>query len=185
MGNDLGEALKKAGLKTGGGGVQKKCRDCGRPLKHDRRYDTCYECGKKRKQKHHGGRGLPDDYLSGGYFDSNGYLKESIFKDDAKTVARTLASLRMTSTSFRAFYNKVKAIENVFKATKDFDAVKPKLFAFERDVAYQESRGVVEKEFSHFIIKNAKLAQKGPKEFKGFVEHFFSVLAYFKDYSKR
>jgi len=185
MGNDLGEALRKAGLKTGGSGVRKKCRVCGKVLKPDSRFDTCYECGMKRKQGHGGGRhALPDDYLAGGYFDSNGYLKESLFKDDAKLVAKTLASLRMTSTSFRAFYNKVKAIENVYKATGNFDAVRPKLFAFERDVAYQVSRGVVPREFRRFIVKNSELAQQGPKEFNGFVEHFLSVLAYFKDYPR-
>jgi CRISPR-associated protein Csm2 len=129
---------------------------------------------------------LPESYLRDGYFDQGGkHLREGIFKEDAKEVARVLAALKMTPTSLRAFYNKLKAIENRYKiSNNDFDLIKPNLYAFERDVAYQVSRGVVSEEFRKFININSALAIKGPEFFRGFVEHFLSVLAYFKDVSR-
>lgn len=177
--SDWKDKLKNSGLYKAGGGGMKKCK-CGKPIK-DERFDTCYDCSKKR----HGSASLPEGYLANGYFDEKGYLREGIFKDDAKEVARILAYLRMTPTSLRAFYNKLIAIENKYKASgNNFDIVKPSIYAFERDVAYQVSRGVVSEEFRKFINKNAEFAQKGPKELKGFKEHFLSVLAYFKDASR-
>ncbi len=166
----------------------KKCK-CGNPIK-DPRHDTCYSCFQKRRGGSAGGERLilklPADYLNKGYFDDRGYLRAGIFKEEAKAVANVLASLKMTATSLRAFYNKLKAIENRYKsANNNFELVKPNLYAFERDVAYQVSRGVVSEAFREFINKNSALAIKGPKEFKGFVEHFLSVLAYFKDYSTK
>ena len=195
MTGDWKKDLGKMGGSPGGAG-QKKCKQCGKSLKPDSKFDTCFECGKK------GGAGstsfgtpvsLPPEYLSKGYFDEKGNLREGIFKDEAKEVARVLAAKRMTSTSFRAFYNKVKAIENKYKTLlcsagiskgDAFESIKASLFAFERDVAYQVSRGVVPEEFRKFIVKNAEIAKNGPKEFKGLIEHFLSVLAYFKDASK-
>lgn len=122
--------------------------------------------------------------MKDGYFDEKNYLRAGIFKEEAKEVANILADLKMTPTSLRAFYNKLKEIESRYKANKDFDLIKPSLYAFERDVAYQVSRGVVPNEFRKFININADLASRGPKELNGFVEHFLSVLSYFKDFSK-
>ena len=178
--SDWKEKLRSSEFnKVGGGGVKKYCK-CGKPINNDK-FDTCYDCSKKK----HGTAGLPEGYLSNGYFDEKGYLREGLFKDEAKEVAKVLAALRMTPTSLRAFYNKLIAIENKYKSSdNNFDLIKPNIYAFERDVAYQVSRGVVSEEFRKFINKNADLAKKGPKEFKGFKEHFLSVLAYFKDVSR-
>lgn len=165
----------------------KKCRVCEKPLKPDSRFDTCFECGQTRKKSDAGGPvgGLPPDYLKTGYFDDKDQLREGIYKDDAKLVAGILANNKMSANSLRAFYNKLKAIESKYKTSgNNFDLIRPTLFAFERDVAYQVSRQVVPEDFRTFINANAELAAKGPKEFKGFVEHFLSVLAYFKDFSK-
>jgi len=184
--------LKNSELyKTGGGGMKKKCEKCGNEfVPKEPHHKICHECNRKVREGLAGADSpkakLPDDYLTRGYFDENGYLREGIFKGDAKVVAGVLAGLRMTPTSLRAFYNKLKAIENRYKnSNNNFDLIKPNLYAFERDVAYQVSRGVVSEEFRKFINKNAELAIKGPKEFKGFIEHFLSVLSYFKDVSKK
>ncbi|MBI4847719.1 MAG: type III-A CRISPR-associated protein Csm2 [Nitrospirae bacterium] len=189
--SDWRDKLKNSELyKAGGGGMKKTCLDCGKEfVPKEQHHKICFDCNKK---KHEGAGGtdktrlkLPDDYLAKSYFDEKGHLREGIFKDDAKEVARVLASLRMSPTSLRAFYNKLIAIENKFKSSdNNFDLIKPNIYAFERDVAYQVSRGVVSEEFRKFINKNAELAKKGPKEFKGFKEHFLSVLAYFKDVSR-
>lgn len=176
---DWKDKLRNTELYKAGGRVMKKCK-CSKPIR-DERFDTCYDCSQKKT----GAASLPEGYLVNGYFDEKENFREGIFKDEAKDVARVLAALRMTPTSLRAFYNKLVAIENKYKSSdNNFDLIKPNIYAFERDVAYQVSRGVVSEEFRKFINKNAELAKKGPKEFKGFKEHFLSVLAYFKDVSR-
>lgn len=189
MNNDMKSAFQKAGVHGGGGGGgQKKICSCGAEfVPKEPHHRVCGDCNRKMR---YGSTPTPDggapplsgDYLKNGYFDEKGLLREGIFKDEAKDVARFLSQM-MSPTSFRAFYNKAKAIENKYKMAGDFDVIRPSLFAFERDVTYQVSRGVVPEAFRKFIVTNANLAQKGPKEFKGFMEHFLSVLAYFKDAS--
>ena len=155
---------------------RKQCACCGKSfVPKEAHHKRCSDCMKKTDVK------LPNDYLKNGYFDGNGYLREGIYKDDAKKVATVLSENKMTPTSLRAFYNKLKAIENRYKTSNNFDSIKPSLYAFERDAAYQVSRGVVPEQFRFFINKNSELAVKGPDFFKGFAEHFLSVLAYFKD----
>lgn len=185
MGSDFRSAFKKVGITSGGGGMTKKCKKCGKDFEQKNpKHDACSICFRENPTGDAAKGSLRSNYLEKGYFNENGKLREEIFKSEAKNVAEVLASQKMTPTSLRAFYNKVKAIENNYKVSKDFESIKPKLFAFERDATYQVSRGVVSEEFRKFIIKNAEIAQKGPDEFKGFIEHFLSVLAYFKDYSK-
>lgn len=186
--SDMKHAFEKAGIK-GGVEMKKKCQECGKEFEPKEQYHkTCFQCNKKKNESSYVGgnqsHGLPDNYLKDGYFDEKGYLRAGIFKEEAKEVANILAALRMTSTSLRAFYNKLKEIESRYKTTNNFDSIKSSLYAFERDVAYQVSRGVVQNEFRKFINFNATLASKGPKELNGFVKHFLSVLSYFKDLSK-
>jgi CRISPR type III-A-associated protein Csm2 len=169
--------------------IKKRCTDCGQEfIPKETHHKVCANCNRKRRQGAPGSdrsAKLADDYLKDGYFDGKGHLRAAIFKDEAKHVAGVLAELRMTPTSLRAFYNKLKALENRYKASaNDFNVIRPSLYAFERDVAYQVSRQVVPEEFRKFININADLAIRGPREFKGFVEHFLSVLAYFKDVAK-
>lgn len=191
--SDMKRAFEKAGIKgSGGGAMKKKCMQCGNEfIPKEPHHKVCFDCNNKKRYEGASGLDkstprLSNDYLKDGYFDVNGYLRDGIFKEDAKEVATVLAGLKMTSTSLRAFYNKLKAIESKYKASNNnFDLIKPNLYAFERDVAYQISRGVVSEEFRKFINKNAELAINGPKEFKGFIEHFLSVLAYFKDVSRQ
>src|SRR3990170_3650325 len=148
--SDIKRAFEKAGVKgTGGEGMKRKCEKCGNEfVPKEPHHKICHECNRKVCEGLAGADSpkakLPDDYLTRGYFDENGYLREGIFKGDAKVVAGVLANLRMTPTSLRAFYNKLKAIENRYKnSNNNFDLIKPNLYTFERDVAYQVSRGVV------------------------------------------
>lgn len=190
--DDWKEKLRNSQLhRSGGVDMKKTCSECGQEfIPKEQHHKVCGNCNRKRYDSNAGfdrpAAKLPEDYLINSYFDGKGQLRAGIFKEEARVVANVLASLRMTPTSLRAFYNKLKAIENQYRiSNNNFDLIKPKLYAFERDVAYQVSRGVVSEEFRKFINKNAELACQGPKEFKGFVEHFLSVLAYFKDVSKQ
>lgn len=190
--SDMKKAFEQAGItEKGSGTMSKRCKECGNEFTpKESHHIYCFDCIKKRRGGSFGTEKsnvkLPAHYLTNSYFDEKGYLRAGIFKEEAKEVAGVLAALDMTPTSLRAFYNKLKAIESQYRiSNNNFDLIKPKLYAFERDVAYQVSRGVVPEEFRTFINKNADLAIKGPDEFKGFLEHFLSVLSYFKDVPKK
>lgn len=180
------------------------CRICGKQTLGEHQY--CIQCSsayigdrsaEKRDRGHHGGSparqgqaeststGLGSNYLKDGYFNDSGYLREEIYTTEATRVAGVLSSKNMTSAALRRFFNKLRGIDSRFKSGSDFEEIKPGLYAFQRDVAYAVGRGVVPEEFRQFINTNIRLAIIDPKHFKGFVEHFQSVLAYFKESANR
>lgn len=174
------------------------CRICGKQTIGD--YQYCMQCNPQmsnrskqspdgRRRNPSGGnnpaQGLGGDYLKNGYFhfvNGKPYLREEIFTTEAELVARVLSTKGMTSASLRRFYQKVMGINQRFKDTGDFEEAKPCLFSLYPNAADAVTRNNnVPEEFRQFINKNVKLATKDAYHFKGFVEHFQSVLAYFKE----
>lgn len=176
------------------------CKSCGKPTLGD--YQYCMQCNSARRESRPPERndrrqygnspsragqidtrpGLGPDYLKDGYFNDKGYLSEGIYTSDAVRVAEVLSAKGMTRASLRRFYNKLRGIHSRFKDTKNFDEIKPGLYSFYPNVADAISRNNnVPEEFRQFIDKNIKLAVKDKEHFFGFVEHFQSVLAYFKE----
>ena len=86
--SDIKRAFEKAGVKgTGGEGMKKKCEKCGNEfVPKEPHHKICHECNRKVREGLAGADSpkakLPDDYLTRGYFDENGYLREGIFKGD-------------------------------------------------------------------------------------------------------
>jgi len=172
-----------------GGGGTKKCQKCGKPLKDDK-YQYCWDCNQKMRTG--GGVAgvpaskLPDGYLSGGYFIANkdkNYIRKEVFIDWAQDVSQALKQQTpaMTSAAIRRFFSKLRAVEYKYKMNQEFDLAKEGIYAFVRDVTYTENRGVTPSLFSRFIEKNVDEARKSPDHFRAFIEHFQSVVAYFKD----
>lgn len=178
---DLGKHSSYSGV-----GSAKKCEKCGKPLKDDK-FKYCFSCNEAIKGG--GGAGsstLREGYLSGGYFEEkNGrkYIKEDIFIKWAKDISGDLKiqTPAMTSAAIRRYFSKLRAIEYKFKMNRDFDLAREGIYAFARDVAYTENRGVTPVLFSRFIEANIAEAKKSAEHFRAFVEHFQSVVAYFKD----
>ena len=172
----------------------KRCANpqCGKPLKDDK-FTYCWDCNKKNKDGGGGGNPsasgpapaqLPEGYLDGGYFETKNdkkYIREEVFISWARAVSAALKQDGLTSTKIRGFFNKLRAIEYNFKMTHDFDRAREGIFAFARDVAYTENRGVTKPLFTRFIEKNIAEAKKDAEHFRAFIEHFQSVVAYFKD----
>ena len=187
---DWKKDLGKHSSYSGGGSSVKKCEKCGKPLKDDK-FKFCFACNEVMKAG--GGGGFPshasklrDDYLEGGYFDEkNGknYIKENVFIKWAQEVSSDLKlqSPPMTSAAIRRYFSKLRAIEYKYKMNHDFDLAREGIYAFARDVSYTENRNVTPVLFSRFIEKNIAESKKSPEHFRAFVEHFQSVVAYFKD----
>lgn len=188
-----------------------RCRTCGKTALNG--YEYCIQCNPKpgsasgrapegradgRFRQNRGARPgerdnissrshaeLAPDYLKNGYFNENGRLREEIFTLDAENVAAVLSANEMTSAAIRRFFNKLRGIDARFKSSRDFESTKEDLYGFYPQAAYAVGRKVAPEQFRKFIEKNIKLAVIDEKHYKGFVEHFQSVVAYFKEKDQR
>ena len=127
-----------------------------------------------------GGRGLPPGYLNGGYHDSSGHLRREVIIEWPKAIVDVFARESLSSTALRRFYNKLKGLDIKHQFNPNFKLLLPDLYAFERDAAYAAARLVVPGVFIGFAVKNIDLATRDEKGFKGFVEHFQSIVAFAK-----
>jgi|GEM_PF-1628459 len=178
--------------KGGGGSGMKKCA-CGREITRSGT-DICGVCFSKQKNStvvttstSASTNGFSADYLSGGYLtERNGkyYIKEEVYTSWALEASTKLKQQfpKMTSTKLRAFFNKLRAVEFRYKeAGRDFFRAQEGLFKLKSDVKYPENRNITPALFTTFIEKNVDLAKKDEENFRAFVHHFESVIAYFKD----
>lgn len=177
-----------------------KCRECGKPTLKG--YQLCLQCSSAQRgggsQSRRGGRSsgalhgsksvsraLHNEYLSEGYFDKEGLLRREIIVDDAQAVASVLKRANMTSAALRRFFAKLRAIQEKYKSTNNFEKVKEDLYSFYPLVAYSVSRKVAPIVFQEFMEKNLAQAEKDEKHFRAFIKHFQSVVAFFKDENQR
>lgn len=182
----MGDMKSQLGKHFNQEGSQDRCK-CGKPKKPD--FPTCWECSQKARGggNTHSFASVPklrDGYLAGGYFEvknEKNYIKEDVFIKWAQDVSADLKQQGMSPTAIRNFFNKLRAVEYNYKSTKDFDRTRQDIYAFCRDVKYTENRGVTPLLFSSFIETNIAEAKKDAEHFKAFVEHFQSVIAYFKE----
>jgi CRISPR-associated protein Csm2 len=124
--------------------------------------------------------GLPSNYLSKGYFDERGNLHEELIVAHAKQIAYALAQSRMTATSLRRFFGKVRFIERRLERRNDFHAIVPEILALVPYVNNAETRRVIPAIFREFIERNVELAKKDQKAFcDGFLKHFEYIVAFF------
>jgi CRISPR type III-A-associated protein Csm2 len=152
-------------------------------------FPTCRDCAQKGKSNSYqssnkNAKSLRDGYLADGYFEiKNGkkYIKEAVFIKWAQDVSADLRSEGLSPTAIRNFFNKLRAVEHNYKVSNDFDKTRQEIYSFCRDVKYTENRGVTPELFTKFIDANIALAKEDPEHFKAFIEHFQSVIAYFKD----
>ncbi len=177
-----------------------RCLSCGKQTSENYKYcPQCNNAQRGSRQSERGERrqytgppqqrgrqertlsGLGPDYLKDGYF-NDGYLRKEIFTSEAERVADLLSARGMSSVSLRKFYNKLRGIYSRYNDTKNFEEIKPGLYSLYPNVADAVTRNSnVPEEFRQFINANLKQAEKSPDHLKGFVEHYQSVLAYFKE----
>lgn len=126
---------------------------------------------------------LPNDYLSGGYLDDKGNLKERYIarNGDADQIAKELGNVKpaMTNHQLRRFYSHVRAAENKLRMTDNFPSVFIDLKKLEPFVAEAKGKNKIPELFYSFMIRNLE-AVKAKKDFTdGFMEHFQAVVAFF------
>lgn len=170
----------------GGGGVgtKKKCSMCGKPLKDDSKFSTCFECGQKNRGTGvAGGKGidnLPAEYttkLSKGYFDTNNRLWEEFVTTMASDVAVLFKGLK--NHQLRRFYGHAKAAENRLRMTGDWNAVNLDIKKLSPFASEAKGKDKIPHSFYEFIDTNIN-AIKTRKDFEeGFMEHFQAVVAFF------
>ncbi|MBF0566516.1 MAG: hypothetical protein HQK89_14905 [Nitrospirae bacterium] len=178
--NNMGETVKHI------------CVSCGNEfVPKEEHHKKCPGCFRKGNESVTQSNILQTDYLNGSYYDDKGCLKKEIFIKFADEVAKDLLDKnlkpQMTPTAVRAFYNRLKFIESQYKKNLDFRRVKEGLWELQSLAVSQEKRGVIPSPFYIFVKKNVECAEKdenGDIEFKGFIKHFFSVLAHFKEKTK-
>lgn len=118
---------------------------------------------------------FPANYLSTGYYDAHG-LSAWVFTEGARLAADVLS--RNSPTSLRKKYDQLASAKRHLALHNDFAQVRPQLYRLRALTARDVNRQVVTKEFQEFMDRNLELAERDERNFRGFLEHFQSILAY-------
>lgn len=137
-----------------------------------------------------------DTYLRQPYWSEEGSYRKGIFVEEAEFVARQL-SAKTAPHQLRQFYNQVKATERRFGSAssalalyvadgpqnhgESFSKLQGELYALLPKANYAYQRKLVPDFFVRFMKVNIEKAVESEKQFQGFVYHFESVIAYFKE----
>ncbi len=169
-----------------------KCSECGKPLK-DAKYKMCFDCNQKHKAQQGDTKsrvGLPQNYLSDGYFTEAGHLRDELIIEHAMAVAQSFKSHEVTTGQIRRFYGHLRQAERRLASGEPFEAVKPALLEMRPLAADAVGRAKAENKdmsvLKDFIDRNVALAAKSQKAMQeGFVPHFMYVVAYFKFFNPK
>jgi CRISPR type III-A-associated protein Csm2 len=131
---------------------------------------------------------LPQNYLSKGYFDTNGNLFEELITTSAEDIAQALgnSSPAMTKHQIRRFYNHVKFLEKKLDLTNDYQTINADLkmlISYASNAACKRPQSIP-KLFEAFIRENLDKV-KDVKTFHGFIDHFQSVVGFCECYLRK
>lgn len=177
--NDWKDKLSE--LHKGGGGMKRKCTECGKEfVPKEEHHKTCFDCAKKKKGGGILNEGLPPQYLEElkkGYFDDNNCLREEFLTEMASDVAKSFGT-KLKNHQLRRFYGHIKAADNRLKMTGDWPCVNLDVKKLSSLVAEAKGKDKVPDSFYKFIDANIKKIHN-QKDFEAFVEHFQAIVAYF------
>jgi len=121
---------------------------------------------------------LPKDYLKGGYFNGEGYLKEELLTTTASEVAKSFGQ-NMSSSQLRRFYGHAKTAEKSYIFSHDERKFINDIKQLDSFVAEAKGKEKVPAIFYEFIAENVKNCNSSKDIMKGFLPHFQAVVAYF------
>ena len=120
-------------------------------------------------------------YLKDGYFDERGNPRPQILTSDADQVAEDFFRRGLTYSQVRKPFNKAKSIEYLLDSKRRFEDEVWRITTLKRDVADAAGRNIGLDVLKTFIDRNVPLAVESEAHFrKGFLQHFQSVMAYFR-----
>jgi CRISPR-associated protein Csm2 len=132
-----------------------------------------------------------DNYLTApnGYLDEKGAFRKEIYVEEALFVQKKLKesfrdangkSGKTETHQLRKFYNQVKSFEiNIQEG--QYEQKRNELYALLPKANYAYQRGLVHPFFVDFLRKNIDWAVQDERQFKGFVQHFESIVGYYKE----
>ncbi|NSL53039.1 type III-A CRISPR-associated protein Csm2 [Calidifontibacillus erzurumensis] len=125
---------------------------------------------------------LKSDYLKNGYFDENMKPKKEIYIEWAQYIADEFAKQGVTRAALRRFYGQVKGLQPLLKNENLFMEHKHRLYPINPLANYQYNReeNGLPYIFVQFFEKNLKEAEKSHLHFQAFIDHFQSIIAYFR-----
>ncbi|QED48150.1 type III-A CRISPR-associated protein Csm2 [Cytobacillus dafuensis] len=121
-------------------------------------------------------------YLQGGYY-QDGKKRREIYIEWAKDMAVKLSQGGMTMAALRRFYGQIKAIQPLMVDDEAFEVHKEKIYPIIplANYAANKEEGKVPEAFRDFIEKNMELSLQNRANFLAFIDHFQSIVAYFKE----
>ncbi len=130
--------------------------------------------------------GLPHEYLSGGYFNADGYLKSELLVDHAREIARLIGRDPggIKNAQLRRFYDHVRAADMRMNYDAPFEAVQPSILELSAFVAEAAGKRKVPEGFRHFIDKNLENIWDAKSFRQGFVKHFQAVVGFYSSFYK-
>jgi CRISPR type III-A-associated protein Csm2 len=137
--------------------------------------------GNRRQGQGDSSKGLPQGYLQGGYFESDGHIKEALLTTAADSIGKSFGQgyPKMTTGQLRRFYGHAKTAEKGYQFTADEKKLVLDIKALESVVAEAQGKKKVPREFYQFIKKNTDTIKDGKDVLKGFLPHFQAVVAFF------
>lgn len=127
-----------------------------------------------------GGSLLPPGYLSGGYFNSDGYLKKELLLSHAEQIAQTMMG-KIEYSQLRKFYAHVRTADTRLSYGRlPYAAVEPSILQLKGFAAEALKKGKVPPVFKQFIDENILRIDDIDAFRKGFVPHFQAVVAFFR-----
>lgn len=124
--------------------------------------------------------------LSKGYFEHGDFIKKEFVVEYPKELVKLFSKSYSInkSSQIRKYFDFCRKVEGLFRVRRDFNYVKselPKLIPHVYN-ALNKKQPLISKDFSDFIEKNVEKAILNEANFlKGFIVHFESVIAYFKN----
>lgn len=127
---------------------------------------------------------LPSGYLTGGYFNDEGSLKDELLVDHARDIARTIGAgyEGIKNAQLRKFYSHVIAANERMNYGESYASVRPTILELSSFVAEAAGKRKLPIVFKQFIDKNLEHI-KDEKTFRlGFVKHFQAVVGFFSSF---
>lgn len=149
---------------------------CGQEDRRNNKNYLCAGCNRKINDY------IAKVYLNKGLLNQDEKIHPELIVDEARKIAVYLSwTEKMTNTGLRKFYAKMKAIEGLYRASRDWQETQNKLLTLIQNAEYGAKRETVPAIWVTIIEKNIKEATQSPKHFEAMLNHMQGIVAFFKE----